>query len=70
MMTRQDFEKLATTIDDQVTRVKASYPVSWRNSDEFLLLEELASDIADVCEGSNGMFDRDRFLRACGTLEK
>ena len=67
-MTAKHFEKLATVIKDQVEATQRAYSVSWMNSDEYLLLEEIASDLADVCEGENGLFDRDRFLTACGVV--
>jgi len=65
MMTRKHFEKLATVIRDQVDATKMAY-LNWQNSDEFLMLEEIASDLADMCEGENALFDRDKFLIACG----
>lgn len=65
-MTAKHFEKLATVIRDQVLATQVAYPVSWNLSDEYLLLEEIASDLSDVCEGENTLFDRERFLTACG----
>ncbi len=30
------------------------------------VVDMMANAIADVCAGTNGQFDRSRFLRACG----
>ena len=52
MMTRQHFQKIAETI-------------------KFLDLPDehkrkVANDLADMCASTNGRFDRQRFLTACG----
>lgn len=67
-MTRKHFEKLATVIKDQVVATQRAYRLDWQESSEYLMLEEVASDLADVCEGENGLFDRARFLAACGVV--
>lgn len=66
MMTAKHFEKLATVIKDQVTDIQRMYRLDWQESSEYLMLEAIAGDIADVCESENARFDRARFLIACG----
>lgn len=66
-MTRQDFEKLAGVIREQVLAFH-----QWDIADlpaVTYVLQEVAGDIADVCESSNGLFDREKFLIACGLPE-
>lgn len=64
MLTRRDFEKLATVIRDQID---ALAPLTSEDVALGLdILYNVASDIADVCEGSNSRFDRETFLAACG----
>jgi hypothetical protein len=65
-MTRKHFEKLATVISDHVQSCVGAYGATYRFSEEFLMLEEIASDLSDVCEGENELFDREKFLTACG----
>lgn len=65
-MTRRDFEKFAVTIRDQVEKNERA---DYTRPKKLLVLEtlrELAGDQADVCESSNDMFDRERFMKACG----
>ena len=66
MMTRQDFIKFAVVIHDQVDKMER---VGLDSGERELVLEflaDVASDIADVCDSSNGQFDREKFLSACG----
>lgn len=58
-MTRKHFQALA----DALRYARPSDP------DAQAPVDQWARDvraIADVCAGSNGMFDRERFYRACG----
>ena len=59
MMTRQDFEKFATVIREH----RAD---ELKYGTDTVSLVEVAYDLADVMEGSNPAFDRDKFLSACG----
>jgi len=68
MMTRQDFEKFAIVIRDQVNSVPDGLSPFERHLIAATLIE-IASDLADVMEGSNSLFDRSRFLKACGVPE-
>lgn len=65
MMTRTDFEKFATAIKDQVGETDRKQLESWEKEHVISALRDLAGDIADICESSNDLFDRDRFLKAC-----
>jgi hypothetical protein len=66
MMTRRDFEKFAAVFADHIGSMDR---VGLDGTEQFLVkdfLAGVAGDIADVCESSNDLFDRDRFLKACG----
>ena len=61
MMTRKDFEALATAIRDV-----REIPSVWQNDVALSGVIVAARKIADAYVESNERFDRDRFLRACG----
>lgn len=59
-MTKKHFKKLAEAIKTANDNIDQGDPQAVR------ILTELTSDIADVCQQSNELFDRGRFLKACG----
>jgi hypothetical protein len=61
MMTRKDFEAIAAAM-----REVREIPSVWQNDDTLSGVTLTARKLADVCAGSNGRFDKGRFLRACG----
>ena len=60
-MTRKDFEAIAAAVKEVVDR-----PLAQENLEMRVMATAIAGKLADVCAGSNGRFDRGRFLRACG----
>ncbi len=56
-MTKKDFELLATTLKE--CRLA-------RKPTELLAIDMVARQIASALTSTNGRFDRDRFLTACG----
>lgn len=61
MMTRKHFEAIAAAVLEVRDVPRIHY-----TSLEREILDTMADKLADVCAGSNGRFDRGRFLRACG----
>ena len=63
MMTRKDFEAIAAAVRE----MRHDEP---RERDKLTghrgAVYKLAEKLADVCAGSNGRFDKGRFLRVCG----
>lgn len=66
MMTHREFEKLAIVIREQRYNLCRIHPVNADLTAEWALLEEIAGDIADVCESSDDSLSREEFLRLCG----
>jgi hypothetical protein len=60
-MTRKHFEAIAAAISDA-----RNDPIVCKTLGALDGVTILANKLADVCAGSNGRFDRGRFLRACG----
>ncbi len=61
-MTRKDFELIAATLKPAIQVHVGEYPTDITGS----ALRELARDFADALTRTNPLFDRARFLRACG----
>jgi hypothetical protein len=58
-LSRKDFEKFALVISDNMAHAK-----KWGFDTD--VIGDIASDLSDVLEGSNELFDRVKFLEACG----
>jgi hypothetical protein len=61
MMTRKHFEAIAAAVKEVRDVPRIHYT---RLEKE--ILDRMSGKLADVCAGSNGNFDKGRFLRACG----
>jgi hypothetical protein len=60
-MTRKDFEAIAAA----VTKAR-KFPLVKDNEDRLAVVDVVAAMLAFACAESNGRFDEDRFLDACG----
>jgi hypothetical protein len=61
MMTRKDFEAIAAA----VTKAR-KFPLIVESEDRQAVVDVVAAMLATTCAESNGRFDEDRFLQACG----
>lgn len=64
-MTKKHFIAIAAVIADQMKTTHGADGLAQRD-----ILDATAAALADVFAGLNGQFDRDRFLRACGSKGK
>ena len=55
MMTKQDFQAIAGTLNDML----------WDESADPATILRLAGRLSVVCKQSNPRFDKDRFIEAC-----
>lgn len=62
-MTRRHFEAIAARISARFRNAEyaARDASSYRHA-----LQDLTSDLADICAQENPAFNRERFLKACG----
>lgn len=60
-MTKKDCVKIAAAINN----VRSGYSPHW-NPNLFRAVDDVAKEIARVCEADNAGFDRKRFLATCG----
>jgi hypothetical protein len=61
MMTRKDFGAIAAA----VTKAR-KFPLIAESEDRLAVVDMLAAFLASACAESNGRFNEDRFLQACG----
>lgn len=64
-MQRRHFELIARTIKGRMDQARSAPQMAWRKP----AIEELARDFADQLARTNELFDRERFLKACGVDE-
>jgi hypothetical protein len=57
-MTKKHFKRLAAIISEH-------YRIAENFETPEALVSSIAGDIADMCQGENALFDRQRFLTAC-----
>jgi len=63
-MTRKDYVAIAEVFKEQTKWLQPE--IIQNEQQSYNTLRHLAKDLCDVFERDNPLFDRDRFLKACG----
>lgn len=61
-MTKKDYEKIAAVLRQN----QGKYDLGNDNTPPYVVLSDLASDLAVMLQFDNDRFNQDKFLEACG----